>query len=404
MMFKCLTGQSDIPEYKRLAGITKKNWVENMRRVQRLLLILAEADAKGIKVVILKGMAISFFNNDFASRVMGDTDLLVRRSDQEEMLKILLHLGFEPRFRQNCTHRELTSDIFTDAFVDASGNIVDVHITDGINYFHNEIWKNSVTILYQGQSINIPQDSHILLHSLKHGLRGVAASDLMQTVLDFISLKNRVDMNQLMEESFKWRLHEELSQINNFLGIETSPDLVASKVLQESLKGRLTRFFVVRKDREISLKMAAQASKNPDLYRYRYLLWIWLSGLRPLEQIIIEKNLGFIRNFQPVEKSSASNSLGSFNSFKTNIGSHYEIRFGIEGVFNEILVESYGYTFSPHLLFLNGNLAGIIEPNSSLVVRVKNLEITRYEVSIRQPYGRCYHCSQILENSVMYFQ
>jgi hypothetical protein len=53
-IYKALDGQSDVPQYKRLAGVTKKNWVENMRRVHRLIPVLVEADAKGVKVVILK--------------------------------------------------------------------------------------------------------------------------------------------------------------------------------------------------------------------------------------------------------------------------------------------------------------------------------------------------------------
>ena len=403
-IYKALDGQSDAPQYKRLAGVTKKNWVENMRRVQQLIPVLAEADAKGIKVVILKGLAISFLLNDFYSRVMGDSDLLVKTSDKKEFLKILISMGYEPRFQRACTHREFTREVFTDAFVNSSGNIIDVHITGDIDYFYKKIWNKSVAISYKDLTVNIPRVQHILLHSLKHSVRGVASSDLMQTGLDFIALKNKVDADQLIIESVKWGLYDELRSMNHYLDIQARPVLGIGPINWEFTLRGFMKFLRVRRDRGISYNLAYQVSKNSNFYRLRYLLWILLSAPRPLEQLMIEKNMGFIKNFNCVEKPAIPHLVNTFRGLNTKGRDNYEIRFGVQGNFQQIIIDSCGHFFSPHLLFLNGKLAGVIEPNSSMIVSIESVRSLRYEISIRKPYRRCNDCSEILGNSLIYFQ
>ena len=403
MVFKALNGNSDVLEYKRLAGIARKNWVENMGRAQKLMPILVAASDQGIKIVILKGMAISFLKNDFASRLMGDTDLLIEKSDQQKMLKILLNLGYKPRFNHACTHRESIRDVFIDAFVDSSGNIIDVHTTGEASYFFKEIWENSSTINFMGQTINIPQNKHILMHSLKHGSRGVASSDVMQTALDFVSLRNKMEVNQLMKESIRWGLQRDLIQLNEILGIESSPILEKVKASRESLSRKFTRLLQVRNEREISFKLAYKASKDSNFYRFRYFIWLSLSSLRPLEKLIIENYGGFVKEFTFLDKYATSQSIESLHPAKPNEKKQYEIRFGIEGNFHEIIISSNSQIFAPHLLFINGNLAGIIEPNVTLVATVEKSKNLRYELSIRQPYGRCHTCSENLAKSLINF-
>lgn len=402
MIFKALNGNSDVPEYKRLAGIARKNWVENMGRAQRLMPVLVAASDQGIKIVILKGMAVSFLKNDFASRLMGDTDLLINKSDQQKMQKVLVSLGYEPRFNHACAHRESVRDIFIDAFVDSSGNIIDVHTTGEASYFFKEIWENSVNIDFMGQTINIPQNKHILMHSLKHGSRGVANSDAMQTALDFVSLKNKLEVNQLMKESIRWGLQRDLIQLNKILGIESSPVPGKVKVSRESLSKKLVRLLKVRKEREISLRLAYKASKDSNVYRFRYFIWISLSSLRPIEKLIIENFNGFIKEFTSLGECATAQSIESLYPTPPNEKKQYEIRFGIEGDFHEIAISSKSQIFAPHLLFINGNLAGIIEPNVTLVATIEKSRNLRYELSIRQPYGRCHVCSENLGKSLIY--
>jgi len=403
-IYKALDGQSDVPQYKRLAGVTKKNWIENMRRVESLIPVLVEADIKGVKVVVLKGLAISFLTKDFSSRVMGDSDLLIKAADKKEFQKILISLGFKPRFHGACFHREYTQDIFTDAFVDYSGNIIDVHTTGDINYFYKEIWNNSVTIPYQDLTVNIPNEQHILLHSLKHGAREVASSDLMQTTLDFIALKKRVDAAQLMAESVKMGLHNELSMMNRYLDIQVLPVLGRRRVNWGSTASRFMKFLKLRRNRGVSYKLACQVSKNSDFHRPRYLLWIMLSAPRPLEQKMIEKKLGFIKKFEYIEKLSNPVSINSFRGLISKEKESYEIRFGVQGDFQKIFIDTSELFFSPHDMFLDGKLAGIIQPNSSLVFNTDSFRSSRYEISIRKPYGRCNDCSEILGDSLIYFQ
>ena len=398
-VFKAFAGQGDVYNYTRLAGITKKNWVENMRRMQGILPILTLAQQKGIRVVILKGMAISLKNNDFASRVMGDVDLLIKKSDQREMRKILISMGFEPRYRRTCTHRKVTREIFTDAFIDAAGNIIDIHTTGEVDSYYKRLWANSVTDLYNEIAISIPRDSDLLLHSLKHGFRGVAASDLMQTTLDFIALRNCVDSEELMREASNWGLQQELRLLNEFLGIETSTYSTAPVAVRASPIKGVVRFLAVRRDREISLRLANRASKGVEYRRFRYLSWIFLSGTRPLEEAILHKYGGCIRTSHHVAKPTTPKTINNVYPFKANGRDHYEIRFGVEGDFQQLTIDSRGHLFSPHHVFVNGKLAGIIDPNSLLIAHLDPSRNLRHEISIRQPYGRCHECSNILGNS-----
>jgi hypothetical protein len=225
-----------------------------------------------------------------------------------------------------------------------------------------------------------------------------------QTTLDFIALKKRVDVDQLMAESVKWGLHNELRLMNQYLDIQVRPVLGRVRINRGSTVSRFMKFLRARRDREVSCKLAYQVSKNPNFYRLRYLLWVLLSAPRPLEQTMIEKNLGFIKNFDCIEKPSNPDFVNSFRGLNSKSKDNYEIRFGVQGDFQQMVIDSYGHFFSPHLLFLNGKLAGIIEPNSSLVVKTDSYRSLRYEISIRKPYVRCNDCSEILGNSLIYFQ
>ena len=313
-------------------------------------------------------------------------------------------MGYEPRFQRACTHREFTREVFTDAFVNSSGNIIDVHITGDIDYFYKKIWNKSVAISYKDLTVNIPRVQHILLHSLKHSVRGVASSDLMQTGLDFIALKNKVDADQLIIESVKWGLYDELRSMNHYLDIQARPVLGIGPINWEFTLRGFMKFLRVRRDRGISYNLAYQISKNSNFYKLRYLLWILLSAPRPLEQLMIEKNMGFIKNFNCVEKPAIPHLVNTFRGLNTKGRDNYEIRFGVQGNFQQIIIDSCGHFFSPHLLFLNGKLAGVIEPNSSMIVSIESVRSLRYEISIRKPYRRCNDCSEILGNSLIYFQ
>jgi len=380
VIFNFLRGQTEAQEYQRLAGIAKRNWAENVGRLNYILPILDAAHKAGIKVVVLKGMAICFLRKDFASRVMGDADLLIHKSDEKAFAKIIRDLGFSATYQLNCSHK--VSDIYTviDEFRDKAGNKIDIHSTTDPDSLFKILWDESIPMQYEGIELNIPDPTFLMLHSLSHGFEGVAQSDLMQTGLDFVLLKNYLDITELKKKSLSLNLEGELKEFLDFFNLDGEGDSGRSKSRRKSLVRELVNLKRIRSEREINLKLAYRSSKNSNLRRFRYFIWVYLGAPRPLEELCISKWRGFVKDF----------------SVDSKILSAYEIRLGVKSRFQRISIDTQGLFFAAHQLYANGKLLGIVQSDSKLVANLTGSMTDQFEISMRQPYGRCQKCTQIL--------
>ena len=387
LIFNFLRGQTEAQEYQRLAGYTKRNWAENVGRLNYILPILDSAHKAGIKVVVLKGMAICFLRKDFASRVMGDADLLIHKSDEKAFVKIIQNLGFSATYLLNCSHKVSEPLTLIDEFRDKAGNKIDIHSTADPDSLFKTIWEETLQIRYEEVVINIPNPTNLMLHSLSHGFDGVAQSDLMQTGLDFVLLQNYFGVNELKKASSTLGLQRELKDFLNFFNVDGESVLGRSKSRRKSMIRELINLKRIRREREIKFKMAYRSSKNSDLRRFSYFVWIYLGAPRPLEEHFISRWRGFIKDF----------SAGS------KIASNYEIRLGVKKGFQRIYIDTQGLFFAAHQLYANGKLLGIVESDSKLVAILPDSINDQFEISIRQPYGRCQKCTQILEDAKINF-
>ena len=395
-IFTALRGQSQAPEYQRLAGFTKRNWVENVGRLNYILPILDSANRAGIKVVVLKGMAISFLRNDFASRVMGDADLLIHKSDEEAFGKIIKELGFNASFMLNCAHQDSKITTTTDEFLDKDGNAIDIHSTADPDSLFEILWDESMTVNYEGLIINISNPVNLMLHSLSHGFEGVAQSDLMQTGLDFLMLKDDLKILDLESKAMTLGLSREVREFLNFFELEEENRIVKSRLRRRSFKKEFGNLSKIRHEREINLKMAIQVSKNRNLKLGSYFFWVLLGAPRPLEEFWISKRNGFVRKSIEFSESSKRWVLKELIAAELESQSFYEIRFGIIGRFENFSIDTHGLMFATHQLFINGKLIERIKPDSKLLVNLSAQTNKKYEISIRQPYGRCQKCTNII--------
>ena len=235
-----------------------------------------------------------------------------------------------------------------------------------------------------------------MLHSLSHGFEGVAQSDLMQTGLDFLMLKDDLKILDLESKAMKLGLSRELGEFLNFFELEEESQIAKSRLRRRSLKKEFGNLSRIRREREINLKMAIQVSRNRNLNRRGYFFWILLGAPRPLEEFWISKRNGFVRKSIEYSEPSKRLVLKELIAAELESQSFYEIRFGIRGRFENFSIDTNGLMFATHQLFINGKLIQRIQPNSKLLINLSDRKDEKYEISIRQPYGRCQKCTNII--------
>ena len=395
-IFNSLRGQNQALEYQRLAGFTKRNWVENIGRLNYVLPILESANRAGVRVVVLKGMAISFLRNDFASRVMGDADLLIHKSDEEAFGKIIEELGFSATYQRNCPHGKSKAHTLTDEFLDKYGNAIDIHSTADTDSLFKILWEESISVNYEGLAVNIPSPVNLMLHSLSHGFDGVAQSDLMQTGLDFLMLQDRLEISDFASKASVLGFSSELQEFLAFFELEDESKLVKSSVRRRSLIKEFVNLSRIRHQREINFKVAYRASKNKNLHQISYFFWILLGATRPLEEFWISRKGGFVKRFIEISDSNGLTKIKDYIPAELKSADRYEIRFGLKKGFKSLCIDTQGLVFAPHQIYINGKLNQKIQSNSKLVANLSGSKNGQYEISIRQPYGRCQKCTEIL--------
>jgi hypothetical protein len=311
---------------------------------------------------------------------MGDADLLIDKSDEKAFAKIIRDLGFKATYQLNCPHK--VSEIYTviDEFRDAGGNKIDIHSTSDPDSLFKTLWEETLQIKYEEVVVHIPNPTNLMLHSLSHGFEGVAQSDLMQTGLDFLLLEKFLKVSEIEAKASIFKLGKELKELLNFFEVNTKYNFVRSKRIRNSLIRELANLKRIRRERETNFQLAYRASRNQNLYRIRYFIWIFLGAPRPLEEYWIFKQKGFIREFADKLQSK-------------NI---YEIRFCVKDEFTQIRVDTKGLYFAAHQIYANGKLIGIIESDSQISANLPGAINKKHEISIRQPYGRCEKCSETI--------
>ena len=269
--------QLDDPVMPRLRGIHRFSWCEARRREYLVIKALSKLQEKGIELMALKGLALSYdYYADAALRPMQDIDLLVRIEAVEDAVRCLLELGWEhqtPALNgSKIGLRILLESEKSIQLTHKDGGEIDLHwypFHEGVSqYVNDRFWRNAEKMTIGSLNLLRPSPSDLLLHVIVHGLRAnlVAplrwAADAVMVIRCDQDAINWIEL-EMFAASIKMnaRLHLGLSLLCEMLNIDIpisaeplTPSMIerfeiyaSSKVLRAP--GTLTAYWL-----EISMK------------------------------------------------------------------------------------------------------------------------------------------------------
>ncbi|UCC94340.1 MAG: signal peptidase I [Candidatus Omnitrophota bacterium] len=180
----------------------------NTSLCQKLNIILEAFAEAGVKVVLLKGVAlIHTIYQNIALRPMYDIDVLIHKEDFSLVQAILKRLGY------------VNSTLYPEDFY-KDNTMVDVHwelmnvtrVKSRSKSYHmnmDEVWRNSLPIQINGQKARVLSPEYCLmdlcLHlALHHGMQGLMWFIDIARLIEFY--KNDIDWNMFTEKSQKYRI------------------------------------------------------------------------------------------------------------------------------------------------------------------------------------------------------
>jgi hypothetical protein len=191
-----------VPHIARLKGIYLQSLYKNSLLFHRFFSILAELEKMGIRVILLKGIALAAaYYEDVGSRPMNDVDLLVREEDAGKTLRFLKAQGWQSTLGSNLS--KPAKHIHSLDLRNQEGLELDVHWRvfyqcswDGADL---ELWDQTEDFAFKGANIRILNPTQQILHHCAHGICWNAIS----------SIRWIVDVMKILEKrgsSVNWEL------------------------------------------------------------------------------------------------------------------------------------------------------------------------------------------------------
>lgn len=161
----------------RLKGIKRHTWIRNGFRMEICGKLLAHLSKQNIPAMLLKGAALmAAITNDFATRQMGDCDILVSKENRRAAFAALSNEGFSsiPYDWRQLSESEI--DVFhgfTFELRDKIFDVIDLHwrpMRDvGSDELTSEFFDKSRRTAVFGQKAKVPCAEHMFLHCAIHG-------------------------------------------------------------------------------------------------------------------------------------------------------------------------------------------------------------------------------------------
>jgi len=418
-IFKNLESETDVSAYEKLKGAYKYNWTKNSRLLFSFLPILNALNEQSIDYRILKGAALNLLSDNVGERTMGDIDLLIVATDLPKISNLFEKNGFQKKFDTHCINAERVEFDTEICFLTPEKFEVDVHLVEKTypQLLYRKIMKTKPNLAqFQDQQVKLPSYELALIHTVYHGNKSVAATDLIQTYLDcnqLIELVELKNLNNIAKElNFSSVLDNSLNDLN--LLREENPahakrksrlKIFTSSYYLWVLKNKFLNssdFFTIKKARAISKKEIAAVRKNFKGRKLWYIFWLSLGKPRPFERIIFVLFGGFLRN--PEGYPVLGDSFVGFNAadqnwFTTNLTAldSHDWRFKIKVPQNSKLatIELIADEFKNWnwLIFVNGKLFGTTTQvdHGTYVIRYP-FPTTSLEISMRSPSHVCEFC------------
>jgi hypothetical protein len=169
---------------ERFGGVRRYFWARNLRLMELTKQVHAAFAEAGVPALALKGTSlVAAAYVDRSVRPMEDIDVLVRRSQVEDAMRVLSGLGFRPHIiTERCLRERVAAqgELPGWPFVNQKGEYVDLHW----NALHfdrrieadEDAWLRSNRVMFEGVSINVLHSNDQLLQLCAHGIQDQAPS------------------------------------------------------------------------------------------------------------------------------------------------------------------------------------------------------------------------------------
>ena len=210
-----------------------QNALRNSLLLMELKEILKRLNAKGVSVILLKGMHWAVVGENIGLRAMGDIDLLVQARDLEKAEEELLSLGYEPHPLNPLPGGELGHHLFYSSR--EKGFILEIHWKlVGANYPFSietdELWERAREVELEGIPCLTLSPADFLIHLCLHIGAHIRAGDFtLRRLNDILSWLNEygenTDWQNLFEIVKRWKASRPV-----YLALRLAVELLKAKI------------------------------------------------------------------------------------------------------------------------------------------------------------------------------
>ncbi|CAB4337813.1 MAG: hypothetical protein F2839_03725 [Actinobacteria bacterium] len=275
----------------KLHGKARATFVQNHARLRETMIEMGPIPHR-IPMMLIKGIAMCELIDAWASRHMGDIDVLVKYTDLKPLVELLRDHYWQPKYSLTWESLEQRIPVRRDSWNLESNNIdLDVHWRviecEQEVELERAIWATAISKEFHGVPHLIPSPELQAIITLNHGFRAGTLGDQLQTIVDLIRLLPRTDEALLMRYVKQFELHTEFLEFVDLAqraGVtrkfpQSSPPEVAAPAYPPLSSG-LNRFVARRHTRVARMRRDSALLKYPALYS----MWEWLGRPAILER------------------------------------------------------------------------------------------------------------------------
>jgi hypothetical protein len=392
----------------KLRGAAKHTWARNTEFFNQLKPLVEALNFNSIDYRILKGGAINLLYPPANFRIMGDIDLLISRKDLQLVQEILEQCDFMPKFSYSCPHIDKKSKKFELDYSHKGSLEIDIHLAEErapSSLFKSMMNRPPRIVFFSGTPIRIPDDDHLIAHSLTHGALNVESSDKAQTMLDVFLLLNDSNIKKVTATIRSLRIDKlfesYLSAVGDIFEKTITQRIVIKKnhFLVPSLSisfSSLSKISNAIKFRSPSLRYIGKILRFFKGKSILYALWLYSGMIRPIERFVLTRLGGF---------TTVTNLTAGIESKQTSQTYRWtsDWRFAFHNSEDQsrhiIVFNSKAFESQSFLVFANGKLIGVTAKNS-LQQFISDFHETapRIEISLRLPFSGCKKCALALSD------
>jgi len=197
VVFKQLEKYCDVSKYKNdfLSVVIK-----SMRKTEYNSLILKKLEENGVECCLLKGNTVAQLYKNPECRVSGDTDILIKPSDEKKSVKILSESGFTIKERNaNEHHYKAYHPVggLLEVHVSLYSHITEKVVFDGLK-FYSEPWQEIYINDNRYKTLGINDGlMYLTAHYIKHLINsGGGIRQMMDLLLYIEHYKKEIDFEK----------------------------------------------------------------------------------------------------------------------------------------------------------------------------------------------------------------